>query len=580
MLEQGQFWRNRELREHVAVVENKIAPSIVFTNGTYLNVFTKTWKQENVWVYKERIVYVGNRMPQKTEGTEIIDCTGQYLVPGYIEPHAHPFQLYNPEMLAFHAAKFGTTTLINDNIRLLSLFDKKKAFSIIENFHKLPVSMFWWGRYDSQSMLRDSEEKFNTNDILSWVSNPSVIQGGELTSWPQLLAGDDRLLYWIQETKRLGKRVEGHFPGASQETLTKLKLLGASADHEAMTGEEVVRRLELGYHVALRYSSIRPDLPIILEQLLHDKIDAYDQMMYTTDGSTPSYNKRGLINVCIDIAIKKGVPLIDAYRMATYNVAKYYHLDELLGSIAPGRLAHINILYEKDDPHPLSVLAKGKWIIRDGVTSPQKPLIDWKKHEVTKAEFNWEINKDDLQFSIPIGLKMENDVIMKPYAVDIDITADNLPSGNEDAFLLLIDRFGKWRVNSVINGFTNQLGGLCSTYSTTDDIIVIGKRKSDMSLACNRMKEIGGGIVLAHEGKILFELSLPLAGAMYDGKMSSLIDKERECVKILKEAGYKFTDPIYTLLFLSSTHLPYIRVTQQGIVDVMKHEVIVPANMR
>lgn len=580
MLEQGQFWRNRELREHVAVVENKIAPTIVFTNSTYLNVFTKSWVHANIWIYKDRIVYVGDRMPIKTDNTDIIDCTGQYLVPGYIEPHAHPFQLYNPEELALHAGKFGTTTLINDNIRLLSLFEKKKAFSIIENFHKLAVSMFWWGRYDSQSMLRDNEEKFNTNDILSWVSHPSVVQGGELTSWPQLLAGDDRLLYWIQETKRLNKRVEGHFPGASVDTLTKLKLLGASADHESMTGEEVIRRLQLGYHVALRYSSIRPDLPNILEQLQTEKIAAYDQMMYTTDGSTPSYNERGLINVCIEIALEKGVPLEDAYRMATYNVAKYYHLDELLGSIAPGRLAHINILYEKDDPHPLSVLAKGQWIVRDGVEIQQDTHINWKKHDIKKAEFHWELNKDDLQFSIPIGLKMENDVIMKPYAVDIDITADYLPSGNDDAFLLLIDRYGKWRVNSVIHGFTKELGGLCSSYSTTDDIIVIGKRKSDMILAWKRMKEIGGGIVLAHQGKIIYELALPLEGAMYDGKMTQLIAKEKECVKILMEAGYTFNDPIYTLLFLSSTHLPYIRVTQQGIVDVKNHEVIVPANMR
>lgn len=580
MLEQGQFWRNRELREHVAVVENKIAPTIVFTNSTYLNVFTKSWIQANIWIYKDRIVYVGDRMPIKTDDTDIIDCTGQYLVPGYIEPHAHPFQLYNPEELALHAGKFGTTTLINDNIRLLSLFDKKKAFSIIENFHKLAVSMFWWGRYDSQSMLRNNEEKFNTNDILSWVSNPSVVQGGELTSWPQLLAGDDRLLYWIQETKRLNKRVEGHFPGASVDTLTKLKLLGASADHESMTGEEVIRRLQLGYHVALRYSSIRPDLPNILEQLQTEKIAAYDQMMYTTDGSTPSYNERGLINVCIEIALEKGVPLEDAYRMATYNVAKYYQLDELLGSIAPGRLAHINILYEKDDPHPLSVLAKGKWIVRDGVEIEQDTHINWEKHGIKKAEFQWELNKDDLQFSIPIGLKMENDVIMKPYAVEIDITADYLPSGSDDAFLLLIDRYGKWRVNSVIHGFTKELGGLCSTYSTTDDIIIIGKRKSDMSLAWKRMKEIGGGIVLAHQGKIIYELALPLEGAMYDGSMAQLIEKEKECVKILNEAGYTFNDPIYTLLFLSSTHLPYIRITQQGIVDVMKYEVIVPANMR
>ena len=186
------------------------------------------------------------------------------------------------------------------------------------------------------------------------------------------------MLYWIQETKRLNKRVEGHFPGASVDTLTKLKLLGASADHESMTGEEVIQTSAVRVSCSLTLFSIRPDLPNILEQLQTEKIAAYDQMMYTTDGSTPSYNERGLINVCIEIALEKGVALEDAYRMATYNVAKYYHLDELLGSIAPGRLAHINILYEKDDPHPLSVLAKGQWIVRDGVEIQQDTQINWK----------------------------------------------------------------------------------------------------------------------------------------------------------------------------------------------------------
>jgi len=138
----------------------------------------------------------------------------------------------------------------------------------------------------------------------------------------------------------------------------------------------------------------------------------------------------------------------------------------------------------------------------------------------------------------------------------------------------------KWRVNSVINGFTKELGGLCSSFSTTDDIIVIGKNKIDMELAWKRMKKIGGGIVLAHQGEVIYELALPLQGAMTTLEMTQLMEKEAKCVQLLIESGYKFSDPIYTLLFLSSTHLPYIRVTQQGIVDVMKHETIVPANMR
>lgn len=580
MLEHGQFWRNKALREHIAVVEDKISPTILFKNSTYLNVYTKRWEKGNIWIYKDRIVYVGERLPEKIDKTEIIDCTGQYIVPGYIEPHSHPFFLYNPESLAYFAAKYGTTTLINDNLRLISLLDNEKAFAFIEDMHRLPISSFWWGRYDSQSMLREEDVFLNTEAISSWLLNPSVVQGGELTAWPQLLAGDDRLLYWIQETKRINKRVEGHFPGASENTLTKLKLLGASADHESMDGEEVLRRLRLGYHVALRHSSIRPDLPKLLDEILDLGLEVFDQLTYTTDGPTSTFIERGLINVCIDIAIKKGVPLIDAYRMATYNVARHYGLDELIGSIAPGRLAHINLLYDKDDPTPLSVLAKGEWVMKDGIECTPTAKIDWKKYGIDQVHLDWELTDDDLQFSIPIGLQMINDVILKPFPVEIDITATNLATDNSDAFLLLLDREGKWRVNTVLQGFTRELGAICSTYSTTDDIILIGKRKDDMRLAWKRMKEIGGGIVVVHEGKVIFELPLALSGAMFDGSVESLIEKEYELKNILIDAGYEHADPVYNLLFLSAVHLPYIRVTPKGIIDVMSRETIVPANMR
>src|SRR5699024_12067953 len=108
---------------------------------------------------------------------------------------------------------------------------------------------------------------YNTKNIFDWLENPSVVQGGELTAWPELLDGDDRLLYWIQKTNKLKKPVEGHLPGASEETLTKMKLFGVSADHEQITGEEVFSRLEKVYHVSLRYSSVMIVLYYIIKYL-------------------------------------------------------------------------------------------------------------------------------------------------------------------------------------------------------------------------------------------------------------------------------------------------------------------------
>lgn len=579
-MENGYYWRNRERREHVAVIDGEVAPTLVLKNGTYLNSYTKQWLKANIWILNDRIVYVGDALPENNRETEIVDCTGKYLVPGYMEPHAHPFQMYNPEALAYHVAKTGTTTLINDSLMWHFLLGKKKAFTLMETFDKLPISTYWWARFDSQTALKDEEYYFNSEDVKDWLAHPSVIQGGELTAWPSLLDGDDRLLYWMQEAKRLGKPIEGHLPGASKATLTKMKLLGVNADHESMTGEEAIRRLQTGYQVGLRYSSIRPDLPNILDDLLANGIRSFENLTMTTDGATPAFYKDGMMNVCIQIAIDRGVPLEDAYQMATFNVANHFNLESHLGSIAPGRKAHINILQAKDNPHPTSVLAKGKWVVRDGEEQPLDATVDWDKHGIGPLNLDWDLKASDLQFSIPVGLDMINNVIIKPYAVEADVTLEALPTNTHDAFLLMLDRKGEWRVNTTIRGFTKELGGLVSSYSTTGDIVGIGKRKADIKLAFERMKELGGGIVLAHEGEVIFEIPLKLGGTMYEGAMDPLMEKETELKTILKDYGYQFEDPVYSILFLAATHLPYFRITQQGVIEVKKRRVLFPSTMR
>ncbi|UOR10198.1 adenine deaminase C-terminal domain-containing protein [Halobacillus amylolyticus] len=581
MNEQRFRWRNRQLREHVAVVEGKLAPTKLVKNTTYLNVYLKQWMTGHIWIYEDRIIYSGPELPPLTEGTEIIDGQGSYIVPGYVEPHVHPYQLYNPLSLAVHAVQTGTTTLINDNLMWIFLTDKKKAFSLLEDCAKLSASVFWWARFDSQSALQE-EDQFDFDDqVLSWLNHDAVIQGGELTAWPDVLyGGDDQMLHWMQESKRSRKPLEGHLPGASWKTLVKMKLLGLDSEHESMTADEVMDRLMHGYQTGLRYSSIRPDLPDILKGLKEKNLTHFDKLMYTTDGSTPGFFSEGLINVCIKIAIEAGIPEIDAYLMGSYQPARHFGLEDRIGSLASGRVAHLNFLSDPTDPTPHSVIAKGEWVKRDHNDVARHKEVHWEENGVAPLDINWELTADDLQFSMPIGMEMVNEVIMKPYAIDNDASVDRLPPETREAFLTLLDRDGKWQVNTLLKGFTDSLGGLVSSYSNTGDFILIGNSREDTRLAFERMKELGGGIVLADQGEIVYELPLPLGGIMADMPMSSLIEEEHRLREHLNSYGYVFGDPVYTLLFLSSMHLPYIRITPKGIMDVKKKEVLYPAMMR
>jgi len=582
VLEQRYRWKNKQLREHVAVIDGKLAPTILLKNARYLNQNFRKWMTSNIWIYGDRIVYVGNKMPSRIDQCEVIDCTDLLLVPGYIEPHAHPFHLYNPLSLAAHASQFGTTTLINDNLLLFMQLEKKKAFSFIRELRHIPSSMYWWSRFDSQTEIQYEEETFSHSNVKSWLEHDAILQGGELTGWPKLLDGDDMMLHWIQEAKRMRKKIEGHFPGASEKTLAQMVLLGADSDHESMTGQDVYDRLMQGYMVTLRNSEIRPDLPKLLDEIHQLDIQTYDKFMFTTDGSSAGFYEQGIIDNMIRIAIEKGVPIIDAYNMATINVARYYNIEYLHGNIATGRIANINFLTDETNPTPISVLAKGKWVKRDGKNQSDLlyKSLSWDEFDLEPLELDWELTADDLQFSMPFGISMENAVITKPYSISIDVSYDQLMNSKDECFFMLIDRNGKWRINTLIKGFAEDLSGLASSFSHTGDIILIGKSKADMHRAFNRMKEIGGGIVAVENGEIAKEISLPLKGLMSDKKIEDLIVEQKDFVAYLRKKGYRFEDPMHTLLFFSTTHLPYIRVTPQGMYDVMNKMVLFPTIMR
>ncbi|MET3659254.1 adenine deaminase C-terminal domain-containing protein [Sporosarcina psychrophila] len=572
------MWEPKEIKDQLHMIDGKKAPDLIITNAEYLHSIYKKWVTGNIWIAGDRIVYAGKEMPAMTEGAEIFDATGKKIVPGYIEPHVHPFQLYNPRTFADYASRLGTTTFISDNLILFMSLDNETSFGLLDELNKLPFSFYWWARFDSQTILQNEGELFNLASIKEWIERPEVLVGGELTGWPRLMTGEPNMVASVNAAKIGGKKIEGHFPGASERTLARMRLLGTDGDHEAMTIEEVEARLLHGYGVTLRYSSIRPDLPHLLKDIVVKELNVFDHLMMTTDGSTPSFHLDGVMDKCIRAALEAGVPPIDAYQMASYNVARYYDMTDLHGFIATGRFATLNILEDEYNPVPTDVLSKGKWLKRENESTEPFPAIDWSFVEAFAP--NFDLDESDFIFDNPVGIEMLNDVITKPYNVTIDTKVDKLADDHDESFLMLLDRNGKWHVNTVIKGFATGIQGFASSYSNTGDVILIGKDKKEMHNAFKEIKRIGGGMVLSENGGIVATLPLAIGGGLSAEPVQKLIEQEIELKKALADRGYTKGDAVYTLLFLQSTHLPYIRITQMGLYDVMKKEMIVPVTGR
>lgn len=572
------MWTQKEIHEQLQMINGTEAPNLIITNATYLHAIYKKWMTGNIWIHNDRIVYAGKAMPETTDGAEIIDATGKKIVPGYIEPHVHPFQLYNPKTFAEFAGALGTTTFISDNLTFFMNRDNETSFSVLDQLKKQPFHYYWWARMDSQTALQDETEQFNPQEIMPWLLREDVLLAGELTGWPRLLGGDPNMFATVQAAKESGKKIEGHLPGASEKTLARMKLLGVDGDHEAMTLEEVEHRLLHGYAVTLRHSSIRPDLPHLLKEIVDHKLDVFDHIMMTTDGSTPSFHIDGVMDKCIQVALDAGVPVIDAYLMASYNVARYYDMTDMLGIIATGRYATLNFLEDEQNPVPTDVLAKGIWLKRDGQVQDVFEAVDWSA--LGKFTLPFDLYEDDFTFDHVFGIEMMNDVITKPYEITVDTSEKALSYDHDESFIMLIDRAGNWRVNTLLKGFASKVEGFASSYSNTGDIILIGKDKKAMHQAFKEMKRIGGGMVLIENGAPLVTLPLAIAGGLSEEAMEPLMQQELALKEALKERGYHHADAVYTFLFLQSTHLPYVRVTPLGIYDVMKNKVLVPVTER
>lgn len=538
------------------ILRKQYAPALVLKDVAYLDVYLQRVRRHHIWIDRGRIVYVGSDWPKIDETTEIIE-TDKIVVPGYIDPHVHPFQLYRPETLQTFGATTGTSTFIADTYHLSMHLCADEIDTYLDRLAEQTATWKWWMRYDSQTKLR--QPRFTDERLRQLMKREDVIVGGELTGWPDLLKGDTFLQKWVDETKDT-LYIEGHLPGASSRTLAEMKWLGVKGDHEAMTIDDVEKRLRHGYYVTLRYASIRPDLPTILREMKERNWPITERFMMTTDGAPPLFYEKGWMDRCIQLAADVLEDPIPAYLMATLHPALAYGIDGEVGSIATGKRAHLNFVRSLEEPTPVDVLQNGEWVVRDGqlLAEPQRALqIEWP---------SLSLEEEDLCMKpTSYALHLKNDVLVTRIERNPSLS---LRAGEH--LLTIIGRDGSWRIRQVVTGFPSKLQSLISTHSLTGDTIIIQRSVAATKIGWETLQQLGGGIVLAEESGVVATLPLRVGGFSSEESVERLIEQEKQLKRQYATYGDVKGDLIFTLLFLQSTHLPFVRLTERGVVDVLK----------
>jgi adenine deaminase len=579
MLKKNRQQRSREAPEADLLLEG----------GRVLNVYSGELLEDNVAIKGEKIWYVGPRRESIGEKTLRLDMSHKVLVPGYVEPHCHPWNIYNPVSLGEEFCRLGTTTLVCDNLIFYMMMGVEGFEAFMAELSKMPVKFFWFMRLVPQTPLEREDTVFSVAKLKRLIRNPFILSIGEITRWQELIRGNPRIQEMIRTARMLRKRVDGHTAGAKYENLAVISRAGVESCHESITAEEVLERLRLGLHVLLRESSLRQDLRGLLKGVRANPL-SLRRVMLTTDSSSPAFQlEAGMTHQLIRTAMEEGIDPVEAYRMVTLNPATYFGLEDRLGGIAPGRDADILVLGNLHDPAPELVISKGVIVSKKGTLLSPFPHLDLKRFSnAPERKYKWRATKDF--FDIPVkgmaeGRRVSFPVIKLISTVITRIERMGFPvrGGLVDVSsvgglcrVAVLDRQGRWIANGILDGYADRIEGIASTFNTAMQILVIGQNADAMASAVNRVVRIGGGIAAMEKREVAFELPLPLGGMMSERPLKEVAEKEMELKKFLSSRGYPFHDPLYTFIFLPNDFLPEVRINRRGVVDIKRDEVLWP----
>jgi adenine deaminase len=387
-----------------------------------------------------------------------------------------------------------------------------------------------------------------------------VLGLAEMMNFPGVVAGDDTELEKLRLAARV--HVDGHAPGLLGKALNAYAAAGIRSDHEALTVEEGRERLRNGMWLLIREASMARNLEALLPLV---REFGTNRIAFCTDDRDPEdIAANGHINGMVREAVAANVAPEDAIVLATINPATWHRLWHL-GAIAPGYQADLLVLPDLERFEPELVLKRGLRV--EEIPHPDVP--EWVKHSVR----NRPVTASD--FHIPWSGGKARIIGLVPDQVVTELLEDE-PSDDVAKIAVVERHLGTGRIGlGFVRGSGLQRGALASTVAhDAHNIIVIGMTDEDMAYAVSRLGELGGGIVVVDAGEVTAELPLPVAGLLADAPLAEVIAQSLACNDAARALGWSGATPFLTLSFLGLSVIPSLKITDRGLVDVDRFELV------
>lgn len=510
------------------------------------------------------------------EGREVVDVSGLTLVPGFIDTHLHiESSLVTPFEFDRLVTPLGVTTAICDPHEIANVL----GVAGIQYFLDAALETVLDIRVNLSSCvpstdMETSGARIEASDLESLRSHPQVIGLAEVMNYPGVIHQDPGIMAKLEAFK--GGHIDGHAPMLSGKDLNAYIAAGIRTEHEATSAEEAREKLQKGLRVLIREGSVSKDLDALLP-LLDERTASY--MCFCTDDRNPlDIGEHGHLDYLIRTSIARGISPVAVYRAASLSAAEAFGLKDR-GLIAPGQRADIVALgsLEKCDAKMTlcgGVHAAEAAFLARAIT-PNIGRKSVKAPFVTAQDFRTSSNRSETDVIGVIEGKIITDHL---HEVIEPKNGDKQPDIARDLIkIAVIERHG---INGniatgFVKGFGLKSGAIASTVCHDHhNIACVGTDYDDMALASNRMTELEGGFVVAQNGTILAELALPVAGLMSLEPFETVRETLVDLRDAAKNIGVTLEEPFLQLAFLALPVIPMLKITDRGMVDVAKFEII------
>lgn len=557
----------------IDIALGKQKADLVLKNANLVNVCSGEIYETDIAIARGLIAGLG-----RYEGIKEIDVRDNYAVPGLIDGHTHiEMSMLSVREFAKAVVHRGTTAVVADPHEIANVLGVAGIKALLAEARTTPLKVFCMAPSCVPSTnpslgLETSGAQINHEEIRDLLQLEGIIGLAEVMNFVGVITKEEAVWQKIEVAKALESTIDGHAPLLRGKQLNAYVLSGIGSDHESVSYGEALEKLRLGMRVMVREGSAAKNLKEIVPLL--KSADTRNCMLVTDgDRTLRDLKEGGYLDYVLRRAVEEGIDPVKAVQMCTINTARWFKRDEYMGSISPGKVADIVLLnnLEKFEVETVIVDGKTDYALASEFVSKYPQYGESVRIKRIRPE-DFAITLEPASKVRIIGL-IEGELLTEEIIEVIngtDTTRDILKIG-------VVERH-QYTGNiglGFVKGFGLKTGAVASSIAhDSHNIVVIGANEEDMAFACNRLKEIGGGVVLCSGNEVESELALPIAGLMSDKELDYVAEKQGELEERISELGCKLQAPFITLSFLALPVIPKLKITDKGLVDVEKLKIV------